>query len=213
MKSIVLVGDSIRMGYQETVRAELAGWANVWGPDQNCKTSENLLANLDEYVIKRQPDVLHINCGLHDLKKGFGHDTAQVPLNEYSDNARTIMTRVKKETDTIVIWALTTPVNQEWHHNNKKYDRFEADVATYNAAATDIARELNIVVNDLFSVITSGGRDDLLLPDGLTGDQAHPAGTPPAIALVWFDQVRFVIAILEGAIESPLSSLPLRRRR
>jgi len=167
MKKIVLIGDSIRMGYQKNVRAQLEGWADVWGPDQNGGTSEHVLAHLDEWVITRQPDVLHINCGLHDLKKEFGQDGAAIPLDAYTDGVRAIMTRVKTETNAIVVWALTTPVNQEWHHKNKGFDRFEDDVATYNTAAAHVARELNIVVNDLFATVTSAGRDDLLLPDGV----------------------------------------------
>jgi lysophospholipase L1-like esterase len=167
LKKIVLIGDSIRMGYQDTVREELADWADVWGPEQNSGTTENVLAHLDEWALTRHADVLHINCGLHDLKKEIGQDNALVPLETYADNVRTILTRVKSETDAILIWALTTPVNQEWHHKNKPFDRFEADVVAYNAAAVEIARELGVVVNDLFSAITSAGRDDLLLQDGV----------------------------------------------
>ncbi len=167
MKRIILIGDSIRMGYQETVRAELTGWGSVWGPEQNGGTSANIVAHLADWAITRQPDVLHINCGLHDLKKEFGNDTAAVPLNAYTENVRTIMTRVKKETNAIVMWALTTPVNEKWHHRNKPFDRFEADVVAYNTVAVDIAQELSIVVNDLFATVTSAGRDDLLLPDGV----------------------------------------------
>lgn len=32
---IVLIGDSIRMGYEPVVRAALAGRATVWGPETN----------------------------------------------------------------------------------------------------------------------------------------------------------------------------------
>ena len=167
MKRIVLVGDSIRMGYQETVRAELAGWADVWGPDQNGGTSENVLSHLGEWVLARCPNVLHINCGLHDLRKEFGQNTAAVPLSAYTDNVRTILTRVKTKTDAIVVWALTTPVNQEWHNKNKPFDRYEKDVATYNTVAAGIAQELGIVVNDLFATVIAAGRDEILLPDGV----------------------------------------------
>ena len=66
-----------------------------------------------------------------------------------------------------VVWASTTPVNQEWHHKNKQFDRFETDVAAYNTVAADIARELGIIINDLFAAVTCAGRDDLLLPDGV----------------------------------------------
>lgn len=167
MKKIILVGDSIRLGYQETACAELAGWANVWAPNQNGGTSENVLAHLDEWVLKRQPCVVHINCGLHDLRKEFGQNTSAVPLDAYIKTVGEILSRVKTETDAIVVWALTTPVNQEWHRKNKEFDRFEADVVAYNTAAADVAREFVVVVNDLFSIVTSAGRDDLLLPDGV----------------------------------------------
>jgi lysophospholipase L1-like esterase len=167
MRRIILIGDSIRMGYQETVRTECEDWAEVWGPEQNGGTSENVLTHLGEWALTRHADVLHINCGLHDLRKDFGQEVAAVPLSRYADNVRTILTRVKTETDLTVVWALTTPINQEWHHKNKGFDRFEMDVVDYNAVAADIARELGIAVNDLFATVTSAGRDDLLLPDGV----------------------------------------------
>ena len=167
MKTVVLIGDSTRMGYQESVCELLAGRAEVWAPEENGGTSENVLAHLNEWALSRQADVVHVNCGLHDLKKEFGRDTAAVPLGNYADNVRTILTRLKTETDATIAWATSTPVNQEWHHKNKPFDRFEADVVAYNTAATDIARELDIIVNDLFSVVNSAGRDSLLLPDGV----------------------------------------------
>lgn len=167
MKTVLLIGDSIRAGYQETVRKGLADWADVWGPEQNGGTTENVLSHLDEWALARRPDVVHINCGLHDLRKEFGRDTAAVALSRYADNVRSILTRVRAETEASVIWALTTPVNQEWHHKNKPFDRLEADVVAYNTVAASIARELEIVVNDLFAAVMSAGRDDLLLPDGV----------------------------------------------
>ena len=79
MKTIVLIGDSIRMGYQEKVREQLADWAYVWVPEENGGTSENILAHLDKWVLSRRADVVHINCGLHDIKKEFDQDTASFP--------------------------------------------------------------------------------------------------------------------------------------
>ena len=48
MKRIVLIGDSIRMGYQEKVHEQLADWADVWAPEENGGDSEKVLAHLDE---------------------------------------------------------------------------------------------------------------------------------------------------------------------
>jgi lysophospholipase L1-like esterase len=167
MKSVVLIGDSIRMGYEDTVRTQLARVAKVWGPKDNGGTSENVLAHLDEWAIPRRPDIVHINCGLHDIKTEFGQDAGKVALNDYADNVRRILTRLRNETDAAVVWATSTPVNEDRHNATKPFARFEADVDAYNAASMEIARELGIVVNDLFSVVMSAGRDDLLIEDGV----------------------------------------------
>ena len=167
MSDVILLGDSIRIGYQKTVREQLADHATVWVPDQHSGTTERTLEYLDEWAISRHPDVVHLNCGLHDIRTEFAHDVAAVPLDRYTLNVRAILTRLRAETEATVIWALNTPVNQQWHHNTKGFDRFEADVVAYNAAASEICRELGVAVNDLYSLVNSAGRDDLLLPDGV----------------------------------------------
>ncbi len=167
MKNVILIGDSIRMGYQDTVRAQLAGLVDVWGPEANGGTSENVLANLDEWAMSRQADVVHINCGLHDIKTEPGQDAKEVPLATYARNVRSILTQLQAKADTTVIWASSTPVNQECHQRTKPFHRFEADVIAYNAAALAVAKELGVLVDDLFAVVTSAGRDELLIEDGV----------------------------------------------
>ena len=166
MRTVVLIGDSISTGYRGMVREQLADRANVVHK-KGGGNSDQVLAHLDDWAFSGRMDVVHINAGLHDIMKEFGRNTARVPLSRYIENVRSILTRLKGETKATVVWALTTPVNQEWHHINQPFDRFEADVAAYNTAASEICRELGIAVNDLFSVINSAGRDDLLLPDGV----------------------------------------------
>ncbi len=38
MKNVILIGDSIRKGDQDTVTAELEDIASVWGPAENGRT-------------------------------------------------------------------------------------------------------------------------------------------------------------------------------
>lgn len=166
-KRVVLIGDSIRMGYQDVVREQLGDAAEVLSAEQNGGDSRRVLSMLDAWVISQSPDVVHVNCGLHDLKKPFDSDEAQVPLPEYVENVTTILQRLKSEVDGTVIWAHTTPVNQAWHHERKDFDRFEADVTAYNTEAAAICERLGIEVNDLYAVVTAAGRDDLLGPDGV----------------------------------------------
>ena len=67
MKKVILIGDSIRGGYSEVVRWELAGAATVWSPDQSGGKSSDLLHNLQEWVLSKQPDVLHFGMVVNDL--------------------------------------------------------------------------------------------------------------------------------------------------
>ena len=166
-KKVVLIGDSIRMGYQDTVTRELAGRAEVIKHDENGGNSDRVLARLDEWVIPHAPAVVHLNCGLHDIRKDLDSDVAAVPLDRYADNLRTILTRLGAETEAQIIWASTTPVNEVWHHENKGFDRFSADVDAYNATARTIVDNLGIAVDDLFATITEAGRDNLLTTDGV----------------------------------------------
>ena len=164
---VVLIGDSIRMGYQATVAGELKGIAEVWGPEQNGGNSAKVLNHLDEWASRREASVIHLNCGLHDLRKDFGAERHAIEPEEYEQNVRQILERLKEEFKGQVVWATTTPVNEQWHHANKGFDRFEADVDEYNRIASGIARELEIPIDDLFSVIAKAGRDRLLRDDGV----------------------------------------------
>lgn len=99
--------------------------------------------------------------------KEFGAEESAVPLKEYGENVRRILTTLKSETGAAVLWAMTTPVNENRHHENKPFDRLEADVDAYNEVATRTATELDVPVSDLFDLIQQAGRDQLLLADGV----------------------------------------------
>ena len=163
---IVLIGDSIRMGYQDHVASQLAGRVEVWVPEENGGDSRNVLAHLDQWVFARQPDLVHVNCGLHDLKRAFDA-ASSVPLDEYERNVRQILQRLQRELNGAVVWATTTPVDENWHHRNKGFDRLEADVEAYNVAARAVAEDIGVPIDDLFAVVEREGKAQLLTQDGV----------------------------------------------
>jgi lysophospholipase L1-like esterase len=167
VKRLLLIGDSIRLGYEEYVRRELGDGAEVFSFPENGGTSANVLANLDRWVLASQPDVLHLNCGLHDLRREFGAADNAVPLAAYEENLETLFSRIRDETRATLVWATTTPVHEGRHHATKGFDRFEADVVAYNAAALRVARRHGLPIDDLYAVVMAAGRDRLLLPDGV----------------------------------------------
>src|SRR5688572_24207250 len=140
LPTVVLIGDSIRMGYAPFVAKLLEGKAVVVSPKPNGEDSGNVLRNLEEWVLKEKPDVVHINAGLHDLKRQ--ETNYQVPLDEYEKNLKTILERLQKHTKAKVIFATTTPILDNLHARRKAgFDRFEADVQKYNSAAAAVMKQ------------------------------------------------------------------------
>ena len=172
MKRVILIGDSIRMGYQPVVERELGGLADVWGPGENGGTSDNVLAHLGEWAVSREADLVHVNCGLHDIKRLRDADDIFVPLGRYRSNVEEILRTLVERTSARVIWATTTPVNERRHAERKGFDRHERDVAEYNRAAVDVACDFDVEVNDLWRVVARAGRDGLLAEDGVHFTQA-----------------------------------------
>lgn len=168
MQDVILIGDSIRIGYQGEATNGLADVAYVWGPDENCRDSNNVLGQLDHWVLKRDCDVLHLNCGLHDIKRAKGGEVNQVPLEKYRENLTRIFQRIRDaKPDTTIIWATTTPVIERLHNAERDFDRYEQDVADYNAAAREIARSFGLLINDLHGVVERADKGKILLNDGV----------------------------------------------
>jgi lysophospholipase L1-like esterase len=167
MKRVILIGDSIRMGYQSTVQELLGRQAEIWAPQENGGTSANVLAHLDEWVLSRDPDILHLNCGLHDLKTEFGASSQTIAPDQYEENLRQIVDRIVGRGTIQLIWATTTPVNEAWHHARKPFDRFEVDIRTYNDLARRVMTVAGAPINDLYQTMMDAGRDQHLLADGV----------------------------------------------
>jgi lysophospholipase L1-like esterase len=68
-------------------------------------------------------------------------------------------------------WASTTPVRDALHHAahapHRNFDRFNADVLAYNAAAAEICAGLAVPVNDLYSVAMDAGLEKIQMEDGI----------------------------------------------
>ena len=165
LPKVVLVGDSIRMGYAPFVANLLEGKAVIVSAKANGEDTSNVLRHLEAWVIKEQPAIVHINAGLHDLK--LKDKSYQVPLADYEKNLKTIVERIRQETKASIVFATTTPILDTLHAERKAgFDRFEADVQKYNATAASVMKQLAVPINDLHQVVESGGKEALMLRDG-----------------------------------------------
>ncbi len=167
MKKVVLIGDCIRRSYQPTVQDELAELAEVWGPVETIRTTRDVLAQLDQWVLEPKPDLFHFNCGLHEIRRFQPEDPQRVPLPEFKQNLDQIFRRIRTKTRTSVTWAHTTPIFHERRDKLNSFGRKETDVLEYNAAAVEIADRYDVPVVDLHRVTIENGMERYMARNGL----------------------------------------------
>jgi lysophospholipase L1-like esterase len=98
-----------------------------------------------------QPQVLLLNCGLHDIKVTPETGVMQVSLEQYRDNLSQIIALLKGRPLKLV-WVRTTPVDDERHNtHSKSFHRHQKNVLAYNAVADDLMRAAGARLLDLFS--------------------------------------------------------------
>lgn len=153
LPNVLLIGDSISIGYTVPVREQLSGKANVFRPQVNCGPTNRSLDGLDDWLGDRAWAVIHFNFGLHDLRyldeDGKMADppesgTQYIPIDQYEKNLDAIVTRLES-TGARLIWCSTTPVPEGSN------GRIKGDADRYNEAASRVAAKHNIITNDLYS--------------------------------------------------------------
>lgn len=144
---VLLIGDSISVGYTLPVRRRLEGRANVLRILENGGPTSNGVAKIDRWLGDARWDVIHFNFGLHDLKIQ-PDGTRQVSLEQYAANLRQILERLQ-QTGAKLIWATTTPVPE----GRVSPPREPADVPRYNAVAARLMTEFGVPTDDLYGLV------------------------------------------------------------
>ena len=152
MKSVFLIGDSIRLGYERYVKAMLEGNADVYTPgDVNggmaqfvqrwvhmWKTQQNVPDDLE---------LVHWNAGLWDVLRIFGDDTFTSPqfyketLVKIHNRLRMLFPKAK------IVFALSTAVREKDYRG--EYQRWNRDIEAFNQIAIETLQPLGETFNDL----------------------------------------------------------------
>ena len=159
LPNVLILGDSISIGYTVAVREGLVGKANVFRPKDNCGDTRSGIANLTKWLGSNKWDVIHFNWGLHDLcyrnpeaqnqgNRDKEKGKQSVPPADYEKNLEEIVTRLKA-TGAKLIWANTTVVPEN------EIGRIVGDEVKYNAIAAKIMERHNIPIDDLYTLTKS----------------------------------------------------------
>jgi acyl-CoA thioesterase-1 len=154
---VLLIGDSISIGYTTRTQDALAGQANVLRIPENAGSTRDGLEKIDRWLARRPHwDVIHFNFGLHDLKKQKSGSpnpdqldvtgAVNIPLAEYEANLEALVQRLK-QTGARLIWASTTPIPEG------SPGRVRGDEVAYNEAARRVMERNGVRINDLHACI------------------------------------------------------------
>lgn len=148
---VLIIGDSISIGFTPSVRALLQGKANLHRIPANGGNTKKGLDNIEAWLGSGHWDVIQFNWGLHDIKRQSGNDLdatqekAITPEN-YEANLRALTQRLQK-TGAKLIWAATTPVPEG------AKGRIPGDEIEYNRIAAKVMGELKVPINDLHGYV------------------------------------------------------------
>lgn len=168
MTKVVLIGDSIRMGYQPFVQKKLAGEMEVWGPSGNCRHSLWALDHFGEWIEAQEPDIIHFNFGIHDQSENtHGDGQPQILPEQYALCLRRFITKAQRlAKKPALIWATTTPLYQPTPGTPMKDWAKRGLIDEYNAIAIEIVKGEGIRVDDLHGVVMANNFWECLRDDG-----------------------------------------------
>ena len=155
MKKIILIGDSIRMGYDKYLTEQLEGQAEVFYPTDNCRFAYYILRHLHDWKnahnFPEDADVVHWNAGLWDSLTLF-EDGIFTPVDVYKDTIKRIDKRIRiLFPKAKIVFALSTFVREERFTDPHVSIRYNKDTELLNAAAIEALKDTDTVINDLYT--------------------------------------------------------------
>lgn len=176
-KQILLIGDSIRMGYDTYVKESMLALARVSFPKENCRSTSYILRELHNWKSALQVDAcdaVHFNAGHWDTLRIYGDEPLTRP-DVYAENLTRIVKRMRfLFPNALLIFATSTPVLESGYIKEFEY-RTNRDVETYNEIAVRTLAPLGVLINDLYGLLKDR-------PE-LHSDQSHYY-TPDAVRLI-----------------------------
>ncbi|MFN5022128.1 MAG: SGNH/GDSL hydrolase family protein [bacterium] len=149
-KSVLIIGDSISIGYTPFIKTALSPNVEVAHNPGNGGSTLRGMESMDKWLDNRDWDVIVFNFGLHDMvhkdssgKYDVVNGTIAVPLKEYRKNLEAIADKLN-ETTAKVIFVTTTMVPEG------ASGRKTASVPAYNEVALKVMKKKNIQVVDLY---------------------------------------------------------------
>ncbi len=156
LPKVLIMGDSISLGYTPFVKKLLKGKAEVIHHKGNAGPTIRGMKEIDSWLGDTKWDLIHFNFGLWDMY-GWEYVKEDRSPAMYEKRLETLVQRLEK-TGAKLIWATTTPSCPEPEVTMRK--RFKSDVVIapaleqqYLDAALRVMKKHKVPVNDLYALI------------------------------------------------------------
>ena len=146
---VLIIGDSISIGYTARVRKLLDGKANIHRPKTNCRWSAFGNENILKWIGDEKWDLIHFNFGLWDWY-GWKQENKSTP-ESYAKSLEGVVQKLKS-TGAKLVFAVTTPpcIGPE---KKVKFIVSEERAEEFNRAALAVMKKHGVLINDLYSLI------------------------------------------------------------
>lgn len=172
MKKVLLLGDSIRMGYDEYVKELLQDKCEVYyDENDNGRFAAYTLWQANQFFKNYGKfDVVHWNNGYWDMNVEAPMTEAMHPVDEYVHFLKRIIKEIRRN-GAEIIFATTTPILKSGASLDNTGTGMEISynndwVTKYNEAAKNLMAEESVTVNDLYGLTLKGKNyykcDDML---------------------------------------------------
>lgn len=162
MKRVVLIGDSIRMNYEDLVRERLKGECEVLSPKDNCAYTLNSIFHIRRWFQEmgaEHVDLIHWNNGIWEHHRNAEDNEPFSPPEIYLSLTKRLHNQLKRYSDKIV-WASTIPAGPRYDPDGHillflSREDWNREIALYNGIASAYFKSEGVPINDLYSLIDS----------------------------------------------------------
>ena len=156
MQKILLIGDSIRQGYDSFTKKAFDGLADVVYPSENCRFTSYIVRNIADWADALGCDentaLVHWNAGLWDDLTMFDGEKLISP-EEYEQNILRIDGMLRRLfPKAVLIFATSTPVREHLFAGRRNH-RLNRDTERYNEIAARVLSPKGVIINDLYSLM------------------------------------------------------------
>lgn len=154
-QKVLIIGDSISIGYTPFVKENLKEIAVVKHNPGNAQHTGKGLKNIEKWIGEEDWSVIQFNWGLWDLcyrhpdskvqgKRDKLNGTVTFSVADYKKNLEAIVKKIKKHSDAKLVFVTTSYVPTQ------EAGRYTGDPVKYNEVARSVMEENGVMINDIY---------------------------------------------------------------